>query len=125
MIKIKYAVPLSGHILLVIITNPENGNSDAVILVASCEAASLSKCIESLEQTLLWPDDIQSGEDSAEVTIEIEDGLFIRTERWCAEVGISFEQLALAFIRFCACTDNHAALKEWFSLRSMDGLPDK
>jgi len=34
-------------------------------------------------------------------------------------VGISFEQLALAFIRFCACTDNHAALKEWFSLRSI------
>jgi len=72
-----------------------------------------------LEQTLLWLDDIQSGEDSAEVTIEIEDELFDRTERWCAEVGISIEQIALAFIRFCACADNHAALKEWFSLRSI------
>jgi len=52
MIKIKYAVPLSEHILLVIVTSPENGRSDAVILVASFDAILLPEYIESLKQTL-------------------------------------------------------------------------
>jgi len=114
-IRITYAVPLSGSILLIIIKSQAKGKNDACLLATSCEDALLPGYIESLEQTLLWPDDIQPGEDDVEVTIEIEDGLFDKTERWCAEVGISVEQLALAFIRFCACTDNHAVLKEWFS----------
>ena len=114
-IKITHTVRLFEATFLLIIKNPENGKNDAVILATSCEDAFLPDYIESLEQMLLWPDDIQPGEGGVEVTIEIEMELFDRTERWCAEVGISVEQLALAFIRFCACADNHAALKEWFS----------
>jgi len=85
----------------------------------TCEDATLPEYIESLEKTLLWPDDIMSAEDNAEVTIKIEEELLERTEKWCAEVGLSVEQLALAFIRFCTCADNHAALKEWLSFKSM------
>ena len=114
-VKITRAVPFPGSILLVVIENQTNGKSDAILLVTPCEDVLLSGYIESLEQTLSLPDDIQTGEDSEDVTFEIEEGLFNRTNRWCAEVGISIEQLALAFIRFCACTDNHMALKEWFS----------
>ena len=77
--------------------------------------AVLPELIKSLEQTLSLPDEIQSGEDSEDLAFEIEDGLFDRTQRWCADVGISVEQLVLAFIRFCACSDNLMALKDWFS----------
>jgi len=114
-IKITRAVPLPGSILLVVIENQKNGKSDAILLATSFEDALLPGYIESLEQTLSLPDDTQTGADSEDVTFEIEDGLFNSANRWCAEVDISIEQLALAFIRFCACTDNHMALKEWFS----------
>ena len=114
-IKITRAVPLPGSILLVVIENQKNGKSDAILLATSFEDALLPGYIESLEQTLSLPDDTQTGADSEDVTFEIEDGLFNSANRWCAEVDITVEQLALAFIRFCACTDNHMALKEWFS----------
>jgi len=99
----------------VVIENQTNGKSDAFLLAMPCEDALLLGYIESLEKTLSWPDDIQSGEGSEDVTFEIDEALFDRTKIWCTDVGISIEQLALAFIRFCACTDNHMALKEWFS----------
>jgi len=108
-------VQLPGSILLVVIKNQTNGKSDAILLATSREDALLPGYIKSLGQTLSLPDDIQTGEDNEDVTFEIEEGLFIRANRWCAEVDISIEQFALAFIRFCACTDNHMALKEWFS----------
>jgi len=58
---------------------------------------------------------IQSGQCCEKVVFEIDKRLFDKTERWCAEIGVSFEQLVLAFIRFCACKDNQEALKEWFN----------
>ena len=112
-IRIIHAVPLSESILLLVVEIPTNGNSDAILLAALYEDALLPGFIANLEQTLPLPIDIQSGEDSIDVTFEIEKGLYGRTKRWCAEVGISVEQLALAFIRFCACADNHIVLKEW------------
>jgi hypothetical protein len=71
--------------------------------------------IKCLSKNVLWSDDIKSDQGCEDVTFEIDSKLFDRTERWCAEVGISIEQLALAFIRFCACKDNQAVLKEWFN----------
>jgi len=67
------------------------------------------------EKTLSFPCDIQSSEKCEDVIFEIELGLFDRATKWCIQAGISFEQLVLAFIRFCACVDNQAAIKEWFS----------
>ena len=99
-IKITHAVPLPGPILLVVIKNQTNGKSDAILLATPCEDALLSGYIESLEQTLSLPDDIQSGEDSEGVTFKIDEELYDRVRKWCDEVGISIEQLALAFIRF-------------------------
>jgi len=99
-IKITHAVPLPGSILLVVIENQTNSKSDAILLTMPCEDALLSGYIESLEKTLSWPDDIQSGEDSEDVTFRIDEELYDRVRKWCAEVGISIEQLALAFIRF-------------------------
>ena len=117
-VRVTHAVPLSVSILLIVIKSTVDGKSDAILLVVTCEDATQPGYIESLEETLLWPDDIQSGEDGVEVTIEIEEELLDRTKRWCAEVNISVEQLVLAFIRFCASPDNHYALKEWFSNRN-------
>ena len=113
-IRITHAVSLSGSILLVIVNSAVDGKSDAILLVASCEDVLLQDYISKFEQTLL-SDDIQSSEHLVDVTFEVEEGLYDRAKNWCAEVGISIEQLALAFMRFCACTDNHAVLKEWFS----------
>jgi len=115
-IRIAHTVPLSGSILLVIVKSPANGKNDAILLVASREDVLLPGYIESLEQTLSWPDNIQPGEGSEDVTLEVEEWLFNRAKIWCADVGISIEQLALAFFRFCACKDNHTALRELFSL---------
>jgi len=114
-IKIKHAVKLSGAMLFVVVESAANGKSDAILLVMPSEDALIPSYIESLEETLSLPVDIQSGKDKAEITFEIDAKLFDRTSEWCTEVGISIEQLALAFIRFCACTDNHTALKKWFS----------
>ena len=118
-ISIIYAVPLYESILLAIIEHTMTRERDAILLVMPCEGAVQAGNIKSLEKRILWPDDIRSGQDSEELTFEIDTILFDRTERWCAEVGISNEQLALAFIRFCACTNNHIALKEWFSLNNI------
>jgi len=114
-IKVTRAVPLSEAILLLVVENQANGKMDAIILVTSSECAMQPGYIERLEQTISLPDDIQSSQYSEAVSFEIDKNLYDRTEKWCSEEGISFEQLVLAFIRFCACANNHTALKEWFS----------
>jgi len=114
-VRITFVVQLSDTLLLVIVKNPENGKRDAILLTTPRENALLSECIESLEQSLSFPDDIQSGYNSKHVTFEIDKRLFDTTEVWCAETGITIDQLALAFIRFCACKENHTALKEWLN----------
>ena len=115
-IKVTRAVPLSGAILLLVVENQANGNMDAIILVASSESAMQ---LGYLEQIISWPDDIQAGQNSEDVTFEVDKRLYDRTEKWCSEAEISFEQLVLAFIRFCALASNHLALKEWFSPKSI------
>jgi len=118
-IEIIYSVQLSTSILLVVIENLSKRKRDVVLLTMPSVGTLQPGYIESLKQTILWPDDINLGEDSVDLTIEIEEELFDKTKRWCADLGISVEQLALAFVRFCACTDNQMALKEFFWLSRM------
>ena len=113
-IKITHAIQLSKSILFLLINNQENGESDAILMTTSCKDVLLPKNINSLEQTLLWPDDIQSGDNCEYIIFEIDNELLDNTESWCTEVHITFEKLIYAFIRFCASENNHAALKEWF-----------
>jgi len=114
-----HTVPLFGSILLVVVENKSNGKRDAILLAAPCENTLLPEHIESLEQSMLFPGDIKSDHKNENITFEIYKRLFDKTELWCAEAGISFEQLLLAFIRFCVCPDNHTALKEWFSPKNL------
>jgi len=118
-IEIKYSVQLSTSILLVVIENLSKRKRDIVLLIMPYVDTLQPGYIESLKQTIPWPDDVNLGEGSVDLTIEIEEELFDKTKRWCADLGISVEQLALAFVRFCACTDNQMALKEFFSLSRM------
>ena len=114
-IRITHAVPLSESILLAIIEHMTNRNRDVIILAVLCEDILQTGNIKSIEKKILWPNDIQPDQCSEMVVFEIDKRLFDKTERWCTEVGVSVEQLVLAFIRFCACKDNQAALKEWFN----------
>jgi len=118
-VKITFVVQLSDSLLLLIVENLENRKRGAVLKTTPCESALLSEYIETLEQSLSFPDDIQSGHSSEIVKFEIDKRLFDKTEVWCTETGISIDQLALAFIRFCACKDNHSALKEWLSTKRL------
>jgi len=118
-IEIISSVQLSASILLVVIESSSERKREVVLLAIQCVDALQPGCIESLKQTILRPDDINLGEGSVELAIEIEKELFDKTKRWCADLGISIEQLALAFVRFCACTDNQMALKEFFCLSRM------
>jgi len=105
----------------VVIEDTTDGKRDAILLSASFINVMHPEFIRNLEQSLLWPEDIQSSEKSVEITLEIEEGLLIETNRTCAELGVSSEQLLLAFIRFCTSIDNYPALKEFLNYCKMKG----
>jgi len=58
-------------------------------------------------------------ENSVDITIETEERLFRDTQKWCTERGITFEQLIIAFVRFCACPENYEVVREWFAAEIM------
>jgi len=96
---------------------------DVVLVNLPVENALTSEYIENLEQTLPFTNDIKSSDKSEDVTIEVESELYDKIKKWCTQLGISLEQLAIAFIRFCVCVDNHTILREWFnSNRILDEL---
>jgi len=108
-------VPLFGDIYLVVVENSEIEKRDVMLLVLPTKDALTPECIENMEKTLLFPCCLPSSDRFEDIIIEVESGLFEKVTKWCAQLGVSLEQLVLAFIRFCGCTDNHTALKEWFS----------
>ena len=114
--EVVYSIQVSGSILLVVIESSSKSKRDVILLATPCADALQPSYIERLKQTMVWPDDIEVGENSIDLTIEIEEDLFDRTKRWCSDLGISVKQLVLAFLRFCACMDNRVALKDFFSL---------
>jgi len=115
-IEVIYSVQLSASILLAVIEDPLRKKRDVALLAVPYIDALQPGYIESLKHTILWPDDANHGEDLVDLTIEIEEELLEQTKRWCVDLGISVEQLALAFVRFCACNDNQTALKKFFWL---------
>jgi len=92
---------------------------DVMLVNLPIEVALMSEYMGNLEQTLSFSDDTQSSENSEDITIEVEFELFDRITKWCTQIGISLEQLIIAFLRFCVCADNHTALREWFNANRM------
>ena len=50
-------------------------------------------------------------ENMVDVTIEIEESLLRDVQSLCLELGITVEQLIVAFIHFCACPENYEAVR--------------
>jgi len=98
-----------------VIEDTSKSKRDIVLLTVHFINAVHPEYIKNLERSLLWPDDIQSSEKCAEITFEIEKNLLDETNTFCVELGITIEQLILAFIRFSALKDNYPALKEFFN----------
>ncbi|MCL2426481.1 MAG: hypothetical protein FWD05_09110 [Oscillospiraceae bacterium] len=122
-VKIINNVPLFGSTLLLVVESLETRMKDVVLVNLPVENALTSEYIENLEQTLPFTNDIKSSDKSEDVTIEVESELYDKIKKWCTQLGISLEQLAIAFIRFCVCVDNHTILREWFnSNRILDEL---
>jgi hypothetical protein len=62
---------------------------DAILSVTTGDDELLLEHIGSLEKALSWSVDIQSGDDSEDVTFEIEDGLLERVCRNAPWQGLS------------------------------------
>jgi len=122
-VKIINIVPLFGSALLTVVESMESGKKDVILVNLPTETVLTSKYIEKLEQMLSFPGDIQSSEKSEDVTVEVESELYDKITKWCTQLGISLEQLVIAFIRFCTSADNQTTLKEWLSpIRILDEL---
>ena len=109
---IKYVVPLYKSILLVIMEHLSLKKRDAVLLIDHNGDILPGKSTD-YKGTIPWPDDSRLDEPHVEVTVEIDAELCQSVQKRCSELGISVEQLIIAFIRFCACPENRDAIYEW------------
>ena len=118
-ISIIHSLQLSRSTLLVVIEDAANGKRDAVLITISYFDVIQPEYIKKLEQSILWPDNIQSNKNCVEISFEIEENLLDEVNSFCANLGIQTEQLILAFIRFCTSKDNYPALKEFIEINSI------
>jgi len=96
-----------------VIEDTTDGKRDVVLLSVFFINAVHPEYMKNIEQSLLWPEDIQSSEKSVEIAFEIEESLLDEINEYCVEQGITIEQLILAFVRFSTLKDNYPALKEF------------
>jgi hypothetical protein len=120
-IKITYAAPLQGAILIFILEDQISKKRDAKLLpdadshIWSPKGDIIFTSSNIVTSFLCESNDGNTGsnENSADVTIEIEEMLARDTQGWCQEHGVIPEQLIIAFLRFCACAENYEAVRDW------------
>jgi hypothetical protein len=114
-VRIIYITPLYGSILLLIIENQVINKRDAKLLIDTQGITwpATREAYEAFEVS--WPDEIGSGENNVEMSFKIDDVLLGDIQNWYSKAGVTVEQLIIAFMRFCACPQNHDAVRDWLT----------
>ena len=114
-VRIIYITPLHGSILLLIIENQELNKRDAKLLIDTQGDIWPTTREADAAFEVLWPDEVEPGKNSVEMSFEIDDALIGDIQNWGSEAGVTVEQLIIAFLRFCACPQNHDAVRDWLA----------
>lgn len=118
-IKAIITIPLYKSISLVIFENWLSTKRGVKIMLDSLYDETQQEYTTDSSSGVTWQDDIDlenadSEDTRVEISIEIDEKLLDEIKSWCLDVGVSVEQMTVAFLRFCACPDNHDALRKWF-----------
>lgn len=118
-IEIKWLVPLTERVVLVIFKDNELGLTDAELVPIGMRIDKLffrptedeKEKIESFLRGVIRRSRFSAPENYEEVNIEMEKSLYLSMLKWCAEKGIDEEILIQALFRFVGDPGNREEAK--------------
>jgi len=114
-IKITHVTPLHGTILLVVLENQLLKKREVKLLEDNHGTIWPPKHEPDTTIEIVWPENNEVSDNCVEIFLEINGVLLNDVRKWCSEISVTMEQLTIAFLRFCACQENHDVVREWLA----------